>query len=196
MPQRRTFVRAVMRQALMLLLGVAIAVTPLALAGETPTEPDGYRLEDYRAPTPLTVMGRPALDTAAAERLWTVHEAVFIDVIAAPRRPDNLPAGAVWDPKRHLAIPGSLWLPDSGRGALGAEFETWLRARLTRIAEEHRDSALVFYCKAECWMSWNAAKRALAWGFAQSRWYRDGIDGWSEAGLPVEAVVPPDDLPR
>jgi PQQ-dependent catabolism-associated CXXCW motif protein len=186
-----------MRRGLaLLLLGLGIHVAPLAVAGEPPVEPDGYRLSDYRAPTPLTVMGQKALDTAAAERLWAGHAAVFIDVIAAPRRPDNLPAGAVWDPKPHLAIPGTLWLPDSGRGALSADFEIWLRNRLTRIADEHRDAALIFYCKAECWMSWNATKRALAWGFLQSRWYRDGIDGWSEAGFPVASVEPPDNLPR
>ena len=185
------------RRTALLLVSVLVLATRLAAASDAPPpEPDGYRLGDYRAPTPLTVAGRPGLDTEGARRLWEAHAAVFIDVIAAPRRPDNLPKGAVWDPKPHLAIPGSVWLPDSGRGALSPDFEAWLRRRLTRIADQHRGADLVFYCKAECWMSWNAAKRALAWGFATSRWFRDGIDGWGEAGLPRAAVLPPDDMPR
>ena len=28
-----------------------------------------------------------------------------------------------------------------------------------------RSRTLVIYCKADCWMSWNAAKRAVSWGF-------------------------------
>ena len=49
---------------------------------------------------------------------------------------------------------------------------------------------MVFYCLADCWMSWNAAKRAAAWGWRQVLWYRDGMDGWEAAGLPTEELHP------
>jgi hypothetical protein len=33
---------------------------------------------------------------------------------------------------------------------------------------------LCFYCLADCWMSWNAAKRALSLGYSNVAWYREG----------------------
>src|SRR5947207_13951758 len=90
-------------------------------ASERPPEPEGYRTDDYRAPTPDTVAGGVVLDTEAAHKLWTSGDAVRIDVLPAPRRPANLPQSAVWMPLPHRAIPSSLWLPDGGRSPLGPE---------------------------------------------------------------------------
>jgi PQQ-dependent catabolism-associated CXXCW motif protein len=42
----------------------------------------------------------------------------------------------------------------------------------------------------ECWMSWNAAKRAVALGYARVHWYPDGTDGWAAAGLPLAEARP------
>ena len=53
-----------------------------------------------------------------------------------------------------------------------------------------RDAPVVFYCLANCWMSWNAAKRAASWGYTRVYWYRDGTDGWEAAGLPLAAAAP------
>jgi rhodanese-related sulfurtransferase len=39
-------------------------------------------------------------------------------------------------------------------------------------------------------MSWNAAKRALAMGYANVAWYPDGTDGWADADLPLEQATP------
>src|SRR5260370_1198441 len=105
---------------------VVVAVPPVAAP---PPEPAGYGLDDYNAPTPFTVAGRKAIETAEARRLWETHAAIFIDVIAAPRRPASLPAGSLWLPTPHLDIPGGFWLPDSVRGALSAELEAWFRTR-------------------------------------------------------------------
>jgi len=49
---------------------------------------------------------------------------------------------------------------------------------------------VVFYCFADCWMGWNATKRAASWGFTRLYWYRDGIDGWEAAKLPVAEAEP------
>ena len=38
--------------------------------------------------------------------------------------------------------------------------------------------------------SWNAAKRAAAWGYRNVLWYRDGTDGWEEEALPTEELHP------
>ena len=39
-------------------------------------------------------------------------------------------------------------------------------------------------------MSWNAAKRALTYGYTNVSWFPDGTDGWQEIGLPVVDVKP------
>jgi rhodanese-related sulfurtransferase len=39
-------------------------------------------------------------------------------------------------------------------------------------------------------MSWNAAKRALSYGYTHVFWYRDGSDGWQEIGGFVVEVHP------
>jgi PQQ-dependent catabolism-associated CXXCW motif protein len=56
----------------------------------------------------------------------------------------------------------------------------------------HGDHAriVVLYCLADCWMSWNAAKRALSLGYSNVAWYREGTDGWIAAGLPLEQATP------
>jgi PQQ-dependent catabolism-associated CXXCW motif protein len=49
---------------------------------------------------------------------------------------------------------------------------------------------VVLYCLADCWMSWNAAKRAQEIGYSNVAWYREGTDGWFAAGLPLEETAP------
>jgi rhodanese-related sulfurtransferase len=39
-------------------------------------------------------------------------------------------------------------------------------------------------------MSWNAAKRILAWGYSSVAWYPDGTEGWERANLPVVESQP------
>src|SRR5689334_25085197 len=113
--------------AALLLLALAVGTVR---AEDAPPEPEAYRLDDYRTPTPLTVLGHKALDTEEAERLWRAGAATFIDVLPAPRRPGNLPPTAIWAPRPRLSIPGSVWLPDVGRGALSPELEAWFRTAL------------------------------------------------------------------
>ncbi|MEM7239896.1 MAG: PQQ-dependent catabolism-associated CXXCW motif protein, partial [Pseudomonadota bacterium] len=42
------------------------------------------------------------------------------------------------------------------------------------------------FCLAGCWMSWNAAKRALEYGYTDVYWYPDGTDGWDFSGYELE----------
>jgi PQQ-dependent catabolism-associated CXXCW motif protein len=178
------------RAAALALAALALSWLLFAPAAAAPPEPPGYRMSDYRAPTPAAIAGGTALDTPAAQRLWKAGGAVWIDVLAAPRRPANLPASSVWLPVAHRDIPGSLWLPDVGRGALNPQLASYFRSNLDRAAKGRRDARLVFYCRAECWMSWNAAKRAVGWGYTRVYWYRDGTDGWEAAKLPLETAKP------
>jgi PQQ-dependent catabolism-associated CXXCW motif protein len=167
-----------------------VMMTGAAAASAQVAEPEGYRMQDYRAPTPGTVAGGTALGTAAAQTLWRAGGAVWIDVLAAPARPPNLPLQALWMPLPRRDIPGSLWLPDVGRGALSPVLERYFRAHLTATTKGRADVPIVFYCLADCWMSWNAAKRAASWGYRRVYWYRDGTDGWEAAKLPLAKAEP------
>jgi PQQ-dependent catabolism-associated CXXCW motif protein len=175
--------------------GITLAV--LALAGgparsEEPSapEPEHYRNQDYRAPTPTTLRGARVIATAEAEALWRAGgAAAFVDVMPQVPRPANLPEGTLWREKPRLNIPGSTWLADTGYGQLSRGMETYFRDGLERLTGGDRAKLLVFYCQRDCWMSWNAAKRAVALGYNVA-WYPDGTDGWQDAGLPLSVAVP------
>jgi PQQ-dependent catabolism-associated CXXCW motif protein len=164
-----------------------------ARAGENVAEPSTYRMEEYRAPVPATLAGARVLSTEEAEAIWRAHGAVFIDVLPHAPKPPNLPAGTVWREKSRQNIPGSIWLPDTGYGALAASTEAYLERELARAAGGDKGKLLVFYCLSDCWMSWNAARRALTLGYSNVAWYPEGTDGWDNALLPLEPSQP---LPR
>jgi PQQ-dependent catabolism-associated CXXCW motif protein len=153
-------------------------------------EPAEYRTSDYRAPTPAGLAGAQVVSTAEAERLWREKAAVFVDVLPHAPRPANLPAGTIWRDKPRLDIPGSIWLPDTGYGALAPVTEDYLRNNLARATGGDRAKLLVIYCLRNCWMSWNAAKRILSMGYANVAWYPAGTDGWTDEQLPVVQAQP------
>jgi PQQ-dependent catabolism-associated CXXCW motif protein len=161
-----------------------------AHAQENPSEPEGYRTDNYRAPVPATLAGARVLATEQAEAIWRAGNAVFIDVLPRPPKPQNLPEGTIWRDKPRFNIVGSIWLPDTGYGALAAATEDYLREGLVRASGGDKAKQLVIYCQADCWMSWNAAKRVLSYGYSNVAWYPDGTDGWERAGLPVEESQP------
>jgi PQQ-dependent catabolism-associated CXXCW motif protein len=169
-------------------LGFTVLAMLAARAGDAPPEPDSYRQSDYRAPTPATLKGARVLTTEEAA-MWRAGDAAFIDVLPQAPRPKDLPADVVWRDKPRSDIPGSLWLPDTGYGELAPVMLDYFRRGLDK-ALGGRLRPLVFYCLKDCWMSWNAAKRALALGYANVAWYPGGSDGWAAAGLPLEKRAP------
>lgn len=174
------------------LLGLMAIATVASLPGsatEAPPEPDTYRMEGYRAPTPQTLEGARVLTTIEAEAEWR-NGAVFVDVLPRPPKPDNLPEGTIWREPSRLNIPGSIWLPNTGYGELAPPTEDYLRNGLTRATGGNRSKTLVIYCLKDCWMSWNAAKRAMTFGYSDVAWYPEGTDGWENAGLPLEESEP------
>jgi PQQ-dependent catabolism-associated CXXCW motif protein len=172
------------------LTAMFVALAGAACADEFVPEPGGYRTEDYRAPVPDTLAGARVLSTKDAESIWRDKSGVFIDVLPRPPKPPNLPPGTVWRDKPRFNIPGSVWLPDTGYGALAAATEDYLRQGLARATGGNRASLIVVYCQADCWMSWNAARRALSFGYSNVAWYPDGTDGWQQANLPTSEAQP------
>jgi PQQ-dependent catabolism-associated CXXCW motif protein len=153
-------------------------------------EPDGYRLQDYRSPTPATLRGARVIDTQEAERIWRAGSAAFVDVLPRPPRPKTLPQGTVWHDKPRADIPGSVWLPDTGYGELAPVMADYFARGLEKVTQRDRDRLVVIYCLADCWMSWNAARRALSLGYPNVAWYPEGTDGWGAALLPLTDATP------
>ena len=170
-------------------LGLGIAIGLLgetrAEAGAGVAEPAGYRMEAYRAPVPGTLAGARVVDVAEARTLWE-GGAVFVDVLPAPPRPDDLPEGTIWRTPTHATVPGATWLPNTGFGALAEATETYFKEGMAEARAAMPDGPVVIFCKRDCWMSWNAAKRAIAHGHQNVVWFPDGTDGWDEADLPME----------
>ena len=169
---------------------LGLALLGLALAAAAPPEPAGYRNDAYRAPTPATLAGAKVLTDAEAHDLWRRKAAAFVDVLPQPPRPKNLPKDVLWRDKPRYDIPGSLWLPDTGYGALAPAALTYFAAGVKKASAGDPGRLLVFYCQRACWMSWNAAKRALTLGYTAVDWYPQGADGWREAGYPLELQAP------
>jgi len=170
------------------LVAILVAIAQAATA-EVP-EPEGYRLENYRAPVPATLRGAKVIGTDEAEAIWRSHSASFVDVLPRPPRPRDLPAGTLWRDKPRANIPGSIWLPDTGYGELAPSMAGYFANGLERASNGDHARMLVLYCLADCWMSWNAAKRALVLGYSNVAWYPEGTDGWQAALLPLQDATP------
>jgi PQQ-dependent catabolism-associated CXXCW motif protein len=160
-----------------------------------PPEPAHYRTDDYRSPTPSTLQGATVVSSADAMTLWKAHGTLFIDVLPSPRKPDKLPPQTLWHVPEHLNIPGSVWLPNTGAGVLAPPAAAYFRDQLQRLTGGDRMAPLLFYCLRDCWMSWNAAKRAIELGYGRVTWFPDGTDGWTEIGGPLQPCEPAEPVP-
>jgi PQQ-dependent catabolism-associated CXXCW motif protein len=131
----------------------------------------GMRERKLHAPTPTAVPGARLITTDGLRRaLAGEGHPVLVDV--RPRPQATIPGAHVNNPI------GSDFSADAERAA--ADF-------LARIVPD-RAAPVAFYCvNWECWLSYNAALRAVAAGYSNVHWYRGGIAAWFEAGLPLEA---------
>ena len=115
-------------------------------------------------PTPASIPGGQVITTEGLldlQRRQIPH--LVIDVLGAP---DMLPN----------AIPGA-WL--SQPGSFTDEVQQRGAAMLLQAAQGRKDVPLVFYCESpQCWMSYNAALRAINAGFTNVLWYRGGVEAW------------------
>ncbi len=156
---------------------------------QIPAEPEGYRMEHFREAVPATLRGAIVISTVQAQRLRD-SGTIFVDVLPRPPKPPGLPEGTIWRDRPRYNIPGSVWLPNVGFGALNPEVEAYFRDNLTRVTDGDKNADLVFYCLADCWMSWNAAKRALSYGYTRVFWFPEGSDGWRTGGGDLVEAAP------
>lgn len=170
-------------------LAAALALLPLAAAAEV-AEPQDYRMDEYRSPVPATLTGATVVGPEAAYALWTAGGVAFIDVLPRAPKPANLPAGTIWRDKPRRSIPGAIWLPNVGYGAIADVTDAYFRAGLEKVTGGDPGHPVLFFCLEDCWMSWNAAKRALEYGYATVYWLPEGTDGWTFFDYPTEKIEP------
>lgn len=173
--------------AMPFLLLLVAAEPPDALFG-----PDGYRIAHYRAPVPGAPEGVGRIGPEAVAKLRADGDAVLIDVL--PAEGGHRDEDGRW----HLAVarpslPGAHWFPETGRGVLAPGVESWFERGVRRLTKGARDRTIVTFCLADCWMSWNAARRLQALGYTHVLWFAEGTDGWREMGLPLVDAVPEGD---
>jgi PQQ-dependent catabolism-associated CXXCW motif protein len=178
-------------RALVLCMAAAVLLRSLMAqgAGEA-AEPDGFWLGDVNAPVPAAIHGGTVLDVADLQALLKKGGAVVVDASNAPQKPAGLAPGAPWLPLPHRALPGALWLPGAGLGIIPPAVEDFYRSRLGLATAGNPDTPLVVYCHERCWLSWNAAKRAIGYGYRRVYWFSDGIEAWTAAGQPTVIAEP------
>lgn len=166
----------------------------LCLAGSAalsqPAEPPDFRGPPYEAETPATLSGAQVIDGAQAVAL---HDAgvPFVDVYPRQKRPEGLPAGTIWRPAPHQTIPGAVWLHDTGYDRLSPAETRRLADGLARVIGT-ADGPVVIFCRADCWMGWNAAKRAVGLGYRNVMWFPGGTDDWLLQGRDLEQAIADD----
>ncbi|HEX6958319.1 MAG TPA: PQQ-dependent catabolism-associated CXXCW motif protein [Ferrovibrio sp.] len=153
-------------------------------------EPEGYRMGDYRGELPATLRGATVLDAQGLYHMMTTEPVILIDVFPQPPRPEGLPQATLWHPPVRQDIPGSIWLANTGYGGLNDEMAAYFSTALEKLSLGDRERKLVFYCDANCWMSWNAAKRAAELGYRGVYWFPGGVQDWIDAGYPVLPNAP------
>lgn len=145
-------------------------------------------MDHYRGPVPETLAGATVVSDEEAYLIWKDGETAFIDVLPRPPKPEGLPKGTIWREKPRHSIPDSIWLPNVGYGAIHETIHAYFKAGLAKATGNDLDHPVLFFCLAECWMSWNAAKRALEYGHTNVLWYPEGTDGWQFQDWPTQKV--------
>jgi len=150
----------------------------------------GYRMGHYRAALPQSAPGSTRVDAATLKKKIDNKEVILVDV--------NAHVGAGFDPitgewfvqQKRFDIAGSTWLPDVGSGFLTPVMEQYFRENLERLTAGDKSKGIVLYCQTDCWMSWNASKRASSWGYDNLFWFPEGDAGWKEAGNTLVEAKP------
>ena len=150
----------------------------------------GYRTAYYRARVPNTVPGGTRISFKQVLAHYREKTARFVDVMAhIGTGPD--PLDGTWrlaQPRKN--IPGSLWLPDVGTGTISKTMENYFKSNLAKLTNNNKNQAIIIYCTADCWMAWNAVRRAASFGYTNILWYPEGTEDWLSAGQNVENSIP------
>ncbi len=125
-------------------------------------------------PTPNAIPGGRLVTTPELAQLLRnpSAQALVFDVLGGPQHlPNAIPV-----------MPASQ--PGNFQDSVQRDFGNYLQ----QATQGRKDRPMVFYCQTtQCWMSYNAALRAINLGYTQVLWYRGGVEAWQQAGLPLQA---------
>ncbi len=181
-----------MRAARILVAAAAL----MGMAGApAPAEPslfdaEGYRSARYRAPVKADPAPAQTITLAAALALDPSRDALFIDVMPVEGGVRDSVSGVWTLSQEHLTIPGALWLPETGRAPVDGALWAALEAHIVAARANAPDRPVILFCRTDCWMSWNAARRLALRGIANVHWLAEGTDGWHAASRPLVVAVP------
>ncbi|CAN5306416.1 PQQ-dependent catabolism-associated CXXCW motif protein [soil metagenome] len=171
---------------------ISFALLLLPVMGKTQDAlfgPDGYRIAHYRAPVFRAPAGVGRVAPEVVATLRPDVDALLIDVLPAEggqRNSDGTWRLAVARP----SIPGAHWFPEAGRGVLSPDIGPWFERGIARLTHGAKGPMIVTFCLADCWMSWNAARRLRALGYTNVWWFAQGTDGWRDLGLALVDATP------
>jgi len=112
--------------------------------------------------TPLQLAGAKTITVDQAKAMFDAG-VVFVD----PRKDTD------WDAGR---------IPEAEHLELTSRFSAKSLSRFVK-----QDDPVVFYCNGvKCKVSYDAAEKAVGWGFSDVNWFRGGMPDWKNAGYPVE----------
>lgn len=161
-------------------------------AGETPdVDPvTGYRMARYQAAVPDQPPAGQRVWLDDIDRLVASESAILLDVSPIHGAGFDPVTGAWRLSKPHETLPGAVWLPEVGRGAVAPAVAQWFERELVRLTGGDKARAIVIFCHADCWMSWNAMKRVAALGYTNLKWFPEGTDGWKDFDRKLVPAMP------
>lgn len=168
------------------------AMTPAQHIYDSIDPVTGYRTQRYQAAVPDAPPVGQRVWIPEIDRLVADEKAILVDVSPITGVGYNPETGRWRNAKPHESLPDAVWLPEVGRGAIDATVERFFRQELQRLTGGHTAHPLILFCHADCWMSWNAMKRAAGLGYTRLYWFPEGTDGWRDWDrklMPIEPVA-------
>lgn len=134
---------------------------------ETSISPPTSVNRTFHAPTPTAIPSAKLIVTTDLKQMLSASEPpLLVNVLAKPK----------------FSIPGSVINND-----IGSDFSRKSEIDGQEFLGRHlkgKDRPVVFYCLSwQCWLSYNAALQAAAWGYTNVFWYRGGVSSWFDAAL-------------
>jgi PQQ-dependent catabolism-associated CXXCW motif protein len=135
------------------------------------------RTVGYHSPTPLQIPGGKVVTTGELKAL--------LDQTPRPYVIDVLGGGI------HTTLAGAFWMIGAGAGDMNRDEEARFAKAIAAFAGGDKSRPMVFFCvDSECWLSYNAALRAIALGYTNVMWYRGGIASWRIGQNPMTQSDP------
>ena len=173
------------------LLGPLLGALAVARADTPDVDPvTGYRMERYQAAVPDQPPAGQRVWIEEIDRLVASERAILLDVSPIHGAGFDPATGAWRLSKPHDTLPGAIWLPEVGRGAVDPAIAQWFERELVRLTGGDKARAIVIFCHADCWMSWNAMKRAAGLGYINLKWFPEGTDGWKDFDRKLVPATP------